>query len=34
VDKTRTEKIYPISVGDIKEYPRYEKIWKEIFKLR
>jgi iron(III) transport system substrate-binding protein len=33
-DKTRTEKIYPISVADIKEYPRYEKIWKEIFKLR
>jgi len=34
VDKTRTEKIYPISVADIKEFPRYEKIWKEIFKLR
>lgn len=34
VDKTRTEKIYAISVVDIKEYPKYEKIWKEIFKLR
>jgi iron(III) transport system substrate-binding protein len=34
VDKTRTEKIYPISADDIKEYPKYEKIWKEIFKLR
>ncbi|MBI2350477.1 MAG: extracellular solute-binding protein [Deltaproteobacteria bacterium] len=34
VDKTRTEKIYPISAADIKEYPKYEKIWKEIFKLR
>jgi iron(III) transport system substrate-binding protein len=34
VDKTRTEKIYPISVADIKEFPKYEKIWKEIFKLR
>jgi iron(III) transport system substrate-binding protein len=34
VDKTRTEKIYAISVADIKEYPKYEKIWKEIFKLR
>jgi len=33
-DKTRTEKIYPISVADIKEYPKYEKMWKEIFKLR
>jgi iron(III) transport system substrate-binding protein len=34
VDKTRTEKIYAISVADSKEYPKYEKIWKEIFKLR
>ena len=34
VDKTRTEKIYPISAADIKEYPKYEKIWKEIFNLR
>jgi iron(III) transport system substrate-binding protein len=34
VDKTRTEKIYPISAADIKDFPRYEKIWKEIFKLR
>jgi iron(III) transport system substrate-binding protein len=34
VDKTRTEKIYAISAADIKEYPKYEKIWKEIFKLR
>ena len=34
VNKTRTEKIYPISVADIKEYPKYEKIWKDIFKLR
>lgn len=34
VDKTRTEKIYPISAADLKEFPKYEKIWKEIFKLR
>ena len=34
VDKTRTEKIYPISAADIKDFPKYEKIWKEIFKLR
>ncbi|MGH7825440.1 MAG: ABC transporter substrate-binding protein [Candidatus Binatia bacterium] len=34
VDKTRTDKIYAISVADIKEFPKYEKIWKEIFKLR
>ncbi len=34
VDKTRTEKIYPISVADSKSFRKYEKIWKEIFKLR
>lgn len=34
VDKTRTEKIYPISAADVKEFPKYEKLWKEIFKLR
>jgi hypothetical protein len=34
VDKTRTEKIYFISAGDLKEFPKYEKIWKEIFRLR
>ena len=33
-EKNQTEKIYPISVADIKEYPKYEKIWKDIFKLR
>lgn len=34
VDKTRTERIYAISAADIKEYPKYEKLWKEIFRLR
>ncbi|MBI4488348.1 MAG: extracellular solute-binding protein [Deltaproteobacteria bacterium] len=34
VDKTRTVKIYPISAADIKEFPKYEKMWKEIFRLR
>jgi iron(III) transport system substrate-binding protein len=34
VEKTRTEKIYPISVADLKEFPKYEKIWKQIFRLR
>ncbi|HZA57100.1 MAG TPA: extracellular solute-binding protein [Candidatus Udaeobacter sp.] len=33
-DKTRTEKIYAISAADLKEFPKYEKIWKQIFKLR
>jgi iron(III) transport system substrate-binding protein len=34
MDKTRSEKIYPISAADIQEYPKYDKLWKEIFKLR
>ena len=34
VDKTRPQKIYPIDDKDYKEFARYEKIWKEIFKLR
>ena len=33
-EKVRPTKIYPISVADIQEYPKYEKIWKDIFKLR
>ena len=32
VDAIRPEKLYPLGVDDIKEYPKYEKIWKEIFK--
>jgi iron(III) transport system substrate-binding protein len=34
VDKTRTEKSYFITVADLKEFHKYDKIWKEIFKLR
>jgi iron(III) transport system substrate-binding protein len=34
VDKTRTEKSYFITVADLKEFPKDDKIWKEIFKLR
>lgn len=33
-DKTRTKIIYPISADDVKDFPRYEKKWKEIFNLR
>jgi iron(III) transport system substrate-binding protein len=33
-EKVRSAKIYPISADDIREFPKYEKIWKEIFKLR
>jgi ABC-type Fe3+ transport system substrate-binding protein len=34
VEKTRTEKTYFITTADLKEFPRYEKLWKEIFRLR
>jgi hypothetical protein len=34
IDPIKPEKIYPLGVDDIKEYPKYEKIWREIFKLR
>jgi iron(III) transport system substrate-binding protein len=34
MEKTRPEAIYAIGAEEIKEWPRYEKIWKEIFKLR
>jgi len=34
VEKTRPAKIYLLSVDDVKEFPRYEKLWKEIFQLR
>ncbi len=34
VDAIQPERLYPLGVDDIKEYPKYEKIWKDIFKLR
>ena len=34
IDKTRTEKIYFITAAEIKDFPKFEKTWKEIFKLR
>ncbi len=34
VDKTKTEEAYFITANDLKEFPKYEKLWKEIFKLR
>jgi iron(III) transport system substrate-binding protein len=34
VEKTRSEKTYFISAAETKEFPKYEKTWKEIFKLR
>ena len=34
IDKTKTEKTYFITAADLKEFPKYDKMWKEIFKLR
>ena len=34
VEKTRPAKVYPLGEQDIKDYPKYEKLWKEIFQLR
>jgi iron(III) transport system substrate-binding protein len=34
VEKTRPERIYPITDSDYKQYSKYDKVWKEIFKLR
>jgi iron(III) transport system substrate-binding protein len=33
-EKTRPAKVYPVGEDDIKDYPKYEKMWKEIFGLR
>jgi iron(III) transport system substrate-binding protein len=34
VEKIRPAKIYPIGADEIKDWKKFEKIWKEIFKLR
>lgn len=34
LEKTRPAKVYPVGEDDIKDYPKYEKLWKEIFALR
>lgn len=33
-DNIRPKAIYPVGVEDLKQFSKYEKIWKEIFKLR
>lgn len=33
-EKVRPQKIYAVGADDVKEFAKYEKIWKEIFKLR
>jgi len=34
LEKVRPDKPYMLSVGDVKEFPKYEKLWKEIFQIR
>jgi hypothetical protein len=34
VEKVRPAAAYMLTIDDIKEFPRYEKLWKEIFQLR
>jgi iron(III) transport system substrate-binding protein len=34
VEKTRPAKVYPVGEDDIKNFAKYEKMWKEIFGLR
>ena len=34
VEKTRPAKVYPVGENDVKDFPKYEKIWKEIFQIR
>jgi hypothetical protein len=34
VEKIRPEKVYPVGTEEIKNWKKYEKIWKSIFKLR
>ena len=33
-EKIRPAVIYPVGVEDLKQYSKYEKVWKEVFKLR
>jgi iron(III) transport system substrate-binding protein len=34
VEKIRPEKVYPIGTEEIKNWKKYEKVWKEVFQLR
>lgn len=34
IEKVRPKTIYAVGVEDVKQFPKYEKIWKEIFRLR
>jgi ABC-type Fe3+ transport system substrate-binding protein len=34
LEKVRPAAAYMLSIEDIKEFPQYEKLWKEIFQIR
>jgi len=34
VEPVKPKKIYAVNADDIRQFPKYEKIWKEVFKLR
>ena len=34
LDKIKPATIYPLTAEDMKDFSKYEKVWKEIFKLR
>ena len=33
-EKVRPAAAYMLSIDDVKEFPKYEKLWKEIFQIR
>lgn len=34
IDAIKPDKLYALGADDLKDFPRYEKIWKEIFSIR
>jgi hypothetical protein len=34
LEKVRPTTTYMLTIDDLKEFPKYEKIWKEIFQVR
>ena len=34
MEKTRPSTVYMLAADEVKEFPKYEKLWKEIFQLR
>jgi hypothetical protein len=34
LEKIRPSVAHMLTIDDVKEFPRYEKIWKEIFQIR